>query len=154
MTTEQKQQLIATINQSLDIDLLRKTRQRRVVDVRHALSFSLRRRKYTTIEIGEMIGKNHATIIHAERKVKNLYLTDRSFTMLVDAIENIIDNFFKKNKIHTHAEHIEKYNSLRVTAAKLIKRASEWMTEDELKYWTNEMDLSEKEYELFTCKTF
>lgn len=154
MTTEQKNQLIVTINENMNVDLLKKTRQRRVVDVRHALSFSLRRRKYTTTEIGEMIGKDHATVLHAERKVKNLYLTDRSFTMLVDAIENIIDKFFKKNRIYSHADHIEKYESLRVIASKLVKRSSEWITEEEQDYWLKLIDVSQKEYEFFTRKAF
>lgn len=152
MNIRQKEKLIQLINESFDVDILKNTRQRRVVDIRHCLSYALRKRDYTTTEIGMMIKRDHATVIHAERKVEELYLIDKDFTKLVNAVNDVIDSFFISNKIYGRKSHIEGYESIRMTAARLLERSSEYMDKEEVDAWMDRIGISKKEYNTFTSQ--
>lgn len=152
MNTVQKEKLIQLINESFDVDILKKTRERRIADVRHCLCYALRKRDYTYTSIGAMINRDHATVIHAERKVEELYLVDKDFTKLINAVNDVIDNFFASNKIYGRKSYIEGYESIKMTAARLLKRSSEHMEEEEINTWMDRMGISKKEYKTFTSQ--
>jgi len=152
MNSRQKEKLVQIINEHFDVDILKNTRQRRIVDVRHCLSYALRKRDYTYTEIGRMLKKDHATIIHAERKVEELYLVDRDFTKLVNAVNDVIDNFYTTNKIYGRKSHIEGYESIRMTAARLLERSSQYMDKEEIDSWMDRIGISKKEYNTFNSQ--
>jgi len=69
-----------------------KTRKREIVQARQlAMYFSKNYTKSSLAAIGSKCGnKDHATVLHACKTVKNLADTDKSFKKYVDEIENII----------------------------------------------------------------
>lgn len=152
MNTLQKEKLIQLINESFDVDILKKTRERRIADIRHCFCYALRKRDYTLTSIGAMINRDHATVIHAERKVEELYLVDKDFTKLINAVNDVVDNFFMSNKIYGRKSHIEGYESIKMTAARLLERSSEHMEEEEINAWMDRMGISKKEYKTFTSQ--
>lgn len=152
MNTVQKEKLIQLINESFDVDILKKTRERRIADIRHCLCYALRKRDYTYTSIGAMINRDHATVIHAERKVEELYLVDKDFTKLINAVNDVIDGFFVSNKIYGRKSHIEGYESIKMTAARLLERSSEHMEEEEINTWMDRIGISKKEYKTFTSQ--
>ena len=99
-----------------------------------------------------MINRDHATVIHAERKVEELYLVDKDFTKLINAVNDVVDNFFMSNKIYGRKSHIEGYESIKMTAARLLERSSEHMEEEEINAWMDRMGISKKEYKTFTSQ--
>lgn len=69
-----------------------KTRKREIVQARQlAMYFSKNYTKSSLAAIGSKCGnKDHATVLHACKTVKNLAETDKNFKKYVDEIENII----------------------------------------------------------------
>ena len=69
-----------------------KTRKREIVQARQlAMFFSKNYTKSSLAAIGSKCGnKDHATVLHACKTVKNLVDTDKNFKKYVDEIENII----------------------------------------------------------------
>lgn len=68
------------------------TRKREIVQARQlAMYFSKSYTKYSLAAIGSKLGKkDHATVLHACKTVKNLYDTDRNFKKHFDELDNII----------------------------------------------------------------
>lgn len=91
-------------------------------------------------------------MIHAERKVEELYLIDKDFTKLVNAVNDVIDSFFISNKIYGRKSHIEGYESIRMTAARLLERSSEFMDKEEVDAWMDRIGISKREYNTFTSQ--
>lgn len=68
------------------------TRKREIVQARQlAMFFSKKHTKFSLAAIGQQLGnKDHATVLHACKTVKNLIDTDKNFKKSVEEIENII----------------------------------------------------------------
>lgn len=68
------------------------TRKREIVQARQlAMYFAKNMTQYSLAAIGSKLGKkDHATVLHACKTVKNLYETDRNFKKYVEEIENLI----------------------------------------------------------------
>ncbi len=87
-----------TVCQYFDIPLERlksKSRKRETVQARQlAMFFSKRFTKSSLAVIGNKCGnKDHATVLHACKTVKNLVDTDKNFKQYVDELENMIRVF-------------------------------------------------------------
>lgn len=62
------------------INLSTKSRNRELVEARHAAMFLIR--KHTSLsltEAGQLFNRDHATVLHAIKNVKNLIETDKAF---------------------------------------------------------------------------
>ncbi len=65
-----------------------KTRKREVVTARQlAMYFAKKYTKKSLSEIGAAFNKDHSTVVHAIKTVKNLYETDKEFRIFLDDIE-------------------------------------------------------------------
>jgi UPF0288 family protein (methanogenesis marker protein 3) len=150
MNLRQSENLIQEINKTFAVDLLKKSRSRHLVDIRHCAMYSLRDRSYTLAFIADMFDKNHATVIHACKKMKQLYGLDRDYTKLCVAVDDVINKFFEEEKIFGRNAHAESYESLKIGACRLI---SEYVTDNnEIEEWLTRFDLTWKEFRLFTSR--
>lgn len=71
-------------NRVFDANILDKYRKPSNVMARMTYARMLQGRGYTTSEIGASIGKNHSTIVHYARTLRNLYDTEVSTRVSVD----------------------------------------------------------------------
>ncbi len=77
--------------------MFHKTRKREVVQARQiAMYFSKKYTKYSLAIIGYRVGKkDHATVLHADKTVKNLIETDKMFANYVNDIDKVIRKNYK-----------------------------------------------------------
>lgn len=87
-------------------DLIKgESRLREIVSARHLYCFLCKRyfsSKISLGAIGAFINRDHATVIHAVRKVSNHYATDRTFAAYIDDVLNSFESdnhlrLFKKS---------------------------------------------------------
>jgi len=150
MNLRQSQDLIKELNTHFSVDITKKSRVRHLVDIRHCAMFSLRKRQYGLNFIGEIFDQNHASVIHAVKKVNALYGLDKDYTKLSTAIDEVIDNFFEKEKIYSRTLNAEKYEALQMAACRLI---SEYVTNNqEIESWLLRMGLTWDQYRTFTSR--
>tara|TARA_R110000824_G_scaffold380565_1_gene572996 strand:+ start:512 stop:886 length:375 start_codon:yes stop_codon:yes gene_type:complete len=70
------------------------SRKREIVDARHLFCyFAKKQSKLSCQAIGDIINRNHASVIHAVKKVTQLKQTDREFKELVPKIYNLIQKY-------------------------------------------------------------
>lgn len=78
-------------------DLMQKTRKREIIDARHIATalanFKIKdKRRVSLAFIGKLIGrKDHATVLHASKKVLNLCETDPVFKAMYDHVETLVN---------------------------------------------------------------
>jgi hypothetical protein len=73
-------------------ELRSKNRSAKITEARHVLIYLLRTTtKETTINIGGLLNRTHASIIHAERKIQGYVDTDNKFNAIIQDILNDID---------------------------------------------------------------
>lgn len=79
-TPEQILTAIAEANSVTVDDILGRSRQRRIADARKMAMAALRVDTDMTLhQVGDYLGKDHATILHAERTHADLMLSDRHY---------------------------------------------------------------------------
>ena len=65
------------------------TRNRAVTDARHTFCYLSRRRtKYSTTEIGRAINRDHASVLHACKKIAGILTYDKSMREMVKRVED------------------------------------------------------------------
>ena len=70
------------------------TRKREIVQRRQIIMNQLYKRTKLSLQtIGDQFGKDHSTVIHANRTISNLYETCPEIRTYVDDIDKIINNF-------------------------------------------------------------
>jgi len=82
MTKEQLKKVLKIISESFGIsekDLLSYKRTGRVSMARHTLYRSITHMGYNLSETGEILGRDHTTILHGLKVYRNLYSTDDIF---------------------------------------------------------------------------
>lgn len=65
---------------------------------RHVLSLTLYNLGIPTTVIGELIGKDHATVIHSKKVYYNLCSCDKFFKIRADVIEKKVNDLIFNNK--------------------------------------------------------
>lgn len=79
------------ILQATGVDIKDQSRKRGIVDVKRIFSTMARRKaKHTLEEIGDYLGRDHATIIHHIKTCDDLKQTDKEFNQKYLTIENIL----------------------------------------------------------------
>lgn len=79
-TKETIKHIIDLVNQETGLDIFRETRRREYVDARtFAVKLLRSELGITTVHIGKLFNKNHATIIHGLKLFDDLYETDNDF---------------------------------------------------------------------------
>lgn len=81
------------VKESFGVDVYEDTnhRDRELVDARRIfMSLMVKHTKRTQASIGRILGKDHATVIHAVRTTENLCQTDVRFKEVYDLIDNRI----------------------------------------------------------------
>lgn len=150
MNLRQSKDLITELNKAFNVDILKKSRSRHLVDVRHCVMYSLRERSYTLAFIAKMFDKNHATVIHATKKMKSLYGVDKDYTKLCTAIDDLVNNFFERERIYGRNPNVESYESLQMGACRLIY---EYVKDNaEIEKWLRRFDVTWDEYRMFTSR--
>ena len=72
--------IILHVNKILGIDIEEKTRKRPVVEGRQIAMYLIRKETTLTLEaIGDIFGKDHATVVHAINTVNNAIEVDKSY---------------------------------------------------------------------------
>jgi chromosomal replication initiator protein len=70
------------------------TRKREILYARHLFCYFARKRtKLSLQEIGNILNRDHATVLHSVRTVKDLLTYDREFIEIVPEIENKIKQY-------------------------------------------------------------
>lgn len=76
-------------------DLISSTRVREIADARHIAMYAFRKTStMTATAIGKIFKRDHATVIHACRKVENMKSYDAEFANKVKELEKIIKYSF------------------------------------------------------------
>lgn len=150
MNLHQAKDLITKINTEFTVNITENSRKRYLVDIRHCLMYSLRKRGYGLTFIAKMLGKNHATVIHAVKKIDALFMVDKDFTKLCEAVEEVIDNYFLDNHIHGKNLHSESYESMKMASCRLINEYVE--SEPEIERWLLRFNITWSEYRTFTSR--
>ena len=89
--------MIEKLSEILGIDLLQKSKREEVVWARFACFYLLRKNGFTSLEIGKMLGKHHATVLHgAKRFEEMLGINDPIAVRFWSILEN-----FKVNRVET-----------------------------------------------------
>lgn len=69
-------------------------RQREIVNARQLFCYFTRKRTELSFsEIGDIINRDHATVIHSVKEIKNLLTYDREFKEIVPEIEAKIEKY-------------------------------------------------------------
>ena len=71
-------------------ELMSKTRLRKIVDARNTLYYILHRcHKLTSVEVGKMFNKNHATILNGANRIEGFIKFDKVFESQINQFINI-----------------------------------------------------------------
>lgn len=88
--------IIAAVKESTNIeweDLISSTRVADIKDARHLLIYFLKKRTgLTWMKIGKVINKDHATAIHAYKRIERMKCSDPYFKKHIPAINYLINN--------------------------------------------------------------
>lgn len=68
------------------VEVLAYVRERRVQRARHAVMLSLRKRGWSTPQIGALLSRDHTTVISGIKTARLKYDNDESFRTLVDSL--------------------------------------------------------------------
>jgi chromosomal replication initiator protein len=102
---DMKQIIIESVVRATDVsmeDIQSKLRLREVVEARHLICYFLRNHTMMPLQkIGNLINRDHSTVIHGYKTVKNLIETDADFR----ALTNLVNHY-----ISTHGYTIQKTN--------------------------------------------
>ena len=119
----------------IDIDLITsKKRQRNIVDARHIFCYLASKAygRFTLKQIGGLINRDHASVLHAKRKVKDLIEYDREMNGLVNKIIR------KLGKFTAHDVYNKQVNSNHVGFYNTPKRR------EQLQTWADSVDVVSK----------
>jgi hypothetical protein len=89
------QKLRGIIEIETGIDIMDKTRYRgrRYVEARQLFTtFMVRHTKRSLKNIGELVGKDHATVLHSKKTVNNLCDTNSKFKAMYNRIDKSLNN--------------------------------------------------------------
>lgn len=98
-------------------DLIKTTRNRKYVDATRAISYFCRNlTDLSTTDIGNIIGRDHSTVMHSIKRVKDLILFDKQYAVEINEIKKM---FIKPKrhflKIRVSKENFEKYNKIELS---------------------------------------
>ncbi len=80
------------------VGLSKRTRERVHADARKIFAFQCREAGLTTTEIGDLTGRDHATVIHQLRQYNDLYTSDPRFREMADQVKELVNT--PKYKLH------------------------------------------------------
>lgn len=81
-------QIISSVTGIPIPEILGKSRKSEIVEARHLLCYSLRKR-HTTSEVGRMVNIDHSSVVHAVKKIKDLLsINDKRAVELISKIDN------------------------------------------------------------------
>jgi chromosomal replication initiation ATPase DnaA len=89
------QRLREMIQKETSIDMLSKTRYRgrKYVEARQLFTtFMVRHTKRTLQDIGDMVGRDHATVLHSVKVINNMCDTDSKFKAMYNRIDKSLNN--------------------------------------------------------------
>ncbi len=92
------------IERSLDLDLLDKRRNTRFIKARSIFSQILKRKGYGCYAIGQMLGKNHATVLNYFKSFDWFEKIDEDFKQ---SYEQINEQFESNSVIYTQLKEFE-----------------------------------------------
>jgi hypothetical protein len=119
----------------IDVDMITsKKRQRHIVDARHIFCFLASKAygRFTLKQIGGLINRDHASVLHAKKKVKDLMQYDREMNSLINTIIKKLGKF-SANDVYNkqiNSNHVGWYNT--------PKRR------EQLKTWADSVDVVSK----------
>ncbi len=120
----------------IDIDLITsKKRQRDIVDARHIFCYLASKAygRFTLKQIGAVVNRDHASVLHAKRKVKDLMQYDREMSGVIAKIIR------KLGKFTAHDVYNKQVNSNHVGFYDTPKRR------EQLKTWADSVDVVSKD---------
>lgn len=81
-----------SVEMVMSVDIFTKNRKRRVVEARMLCGLLMRELSYSLKQIGEYLKKDHTTVIHYERTMKNLIDTDVNVLKIYLRCKELIDS--------------------------------------------------------------
>lgn len=145
MNIKQTEQLIKHLNAYFEVDLMSKTRKRNVIDVRHTVMHVMRNMGYTTTFIGEMFNKDHATVVHASRKLRALINIEPEMRVMYGVVKSMVEQFIVDNKILTRKLMMEESENMKILFCKILKISGE-----DVDPWLEKANISNDMYESYT----
>lgn len=96
-----------------------KTHEREIVEPRQiAMYFTKRKTNMSLYAIGDEFNKNHATVLHACKKVQNIIDTDKKFKEKINSIEIMINRGYNMvDQLLNKIKEIQKEGIIRRAAA-------------------------------------
>lgn len=148
MTIKEQRELIEMLNDFFNIELMDTSRVRSLVDVRQTVMFVLRNMGYTTIQIGRMFEKDHATVIYACRKVKDIIEIEPEMNKLYRVVNSLVLNFIQEKRITTRKVVLQEAEKLRQQFCRLLHYYRD--QHEDKDYWLSQADISQETYDLYT----
>ncbi len=86
------------VESEFDLQLTRKTRKRVYIEARAMYYMLLRKKSRMTMDaISDTLGKNHATVLHGIKSLKNWMKYDTNLKNIYDTLDKKADELIKKN---------------------------------------------------------
>lgn len=145
MNIKQTEQLIKHLNAYFEVDLMSKTRKRNVIDVRHTVMHVMRNMGYTTTFIGTMFQKDHATVVHASKKLRALMNIEPEMKVMYGVVRNMVEQFIQENNILTRKLMMEESENMKLLFCKILKISGE-----DVDPWLEKANISNDMYESYT----
>lgn len=70
--------------------ILSSTRAQPIAECRHVAAYFVRKSNLPSAKVGRLINRDHATVLHSCKTVKNLIETDRMFRNKIEEIEKLL----------------------------------------------------------------
>lgn len=147
MTRNEEIKLVSTVNTFFGVDIVKRSRKRELVDVKHAFRYVMRDLGYGLAKIGNMMNCDHATVLHSYNKAHDYMAYDKDFTDLVFVMKSVVREFHAANNIRTkRSEETRSESILSVFCMLLYKFEGDQINEDELEHWLCLAGLEQSQY--------
>ena len=131
--------ILSVIESETGLNVLNPTRKRQYVDARAMACFIMSRKLNLTLsQIGEILNKNHATVLHSLKLFDNLYETDYRFKEKFDKIKGIYCNKTPvEEPLDLKDEHIKKLQKLYDNKIRVLTLENNQLKNAKSKYQEN-----------------
>jgi hypothetical protein len=146
MTKGEELELIERVNVFFNVDVRSRSRKRRIVDVRHAMSSVLRELGYKLEYIGSITNRDHCSVMNSCKMSNQLCETDRDFKLLYDSMRSLVNDFHNAFNIRSVNTESRGRASFAKLYSLLLRRTSTFITHKELLTWLDAAKITEVEY--------
>lgn len=146
MSKGEELELIERIRTFFGADVTAKSRARKIVDVKHSFSHTMRDMGYTYEYIGQLTNRDHATVMHSFKTSRMLADTDREYSKLLNAMRTLVNDFHVAYGLRSTKAYERNRVSFAKLYALLLRRSSMFLTEKEVLSWLTAANMSEFQY--------